>query len=52
MLSDKILGRKGFSDNLKETGTMAARPEYPYLLVVYSSAWRFVFNSTLTQEVT
>jgi hypothetical protein len=52
MLSDKILGRKGFSDNLKEAGTMAARPEYPYLLVVYSLALRFVFNSTLTQEVT
>jgi hypothetical protein len=27
MLSDKILGRKGFSDNLKEAGTKAARPE-------------------------
>jgi hypothetical protein len=27
MLSDKILGRKGFSDNLKEVGTKAARPE-------------------------
>ena len=27
MLSDKILGRKGFSDNLKEAGTKAARPD-------------------------
>ena len=52
MLSDKILGRKGFSDNLKEAGTKAARQEYYYLLIIYSLAWCFVFNSTITQEVT